>query len=478
MARPRSKVLVEADEVKIDYPSGAPLPYQMEFHNSKAKYRAIIGGYGSGKTTAGVIEAIIQSILYPNNLGLIGRADARRLKLTTMEVFNEICPPQLISKRNEHDGIIEFVNGSRIVYMGLLEEHDAPFKIKSLNLGWFFIDQAEEVSYNIFEDLKYRLRRQNSARCAFLTANPRGKNWIYKVFVSKELLDETEKNLYQYWKVTTYDNPYLPTDYIAQLEKMPPHLYRIYVLGEFEGFTDEVFSIKWENVLIDEIKPFERQNLDEFKKYTFIAGIDYGFRNPSAVVFSYYKQEIGELIVFDEIYEPGLTALELAQKIKDRMFYWGINPIFIIDPSTKQRSGVSGTSIYDELCLYIPMIIPGNNEVRTSISRIQGLFNQGSLKITKNNVNLIEELRNYSWKDEREELAMMEKPSEKISTSKNDHAVDALRYIVNYLYDSGVIFKKIRFSRIVPRDDYKHFQRVYKKLSKRVSQIWQTNPWI
>ena len=211
MGRPK-RIVSSGSGLEINYPSGEPLPYQMEFHSSRARYRAIVGGYGCGKTTAGVIEALKICFLYPGTLGFIGRADTIRLKLTTMEILNEICPPELIRRRNEHDKVVEFINGSRIVYGGLAEEYDSIDKIKSLNLGFFFIDQAEEVSYDVFLALKGRLRRSNSPRCGFIAANPRGKNWIYKLFITKELLSEGENpDDYQAWVVPTYENKYLPS---------------------------------------------------------------------------------------------------------------------------------------------------------------------------------------------------------------------------------------------------------------------------
>lgn len=41
--------------VELDY---QPLPTQARFHASPAKFRAFVGGLGSGKTRAGCVEAL------------------------------------------------------------------------------------------------------------------------------------------------------------------------------------------------------------------------------------------------------------------------------------------------------------------------------------------------------------------------------------------------------------------------------------
>ena len=469
---------VEGEDIRIDYPSGEMLPYQREFHTSKAKYRAIIGGYGCGKTTTGVMEAIIQSLLYPNNLGLIGRADAVRLRLTTMEVLNELLPSRLVVERNEHLRMITLINGSRIIYTGLLEAYDSIEKIKSLNLGWFYIDQAEEIDENVFIELKNRLRRTPSGRCAWITANPRGKNWIYKYFVSKEALSPKDNpEDWQYWKVSSYENKYLPQDYIEELEKLPEHLYKVYVLGEFEGFKDNVFNVNWDDVIVN-YQDFEDtvKNIGWGDKAFFIAGIDYGFRNPTAILFIVLNHS--GIWVFDEIYRSEMTIEDMVQAIKEKEELWGVKFIYVIDPATKQRSALGGTSILDELSLYF-QVIPGNNEIKISIARIQSLFNQGKIKITNNCKNLIKELKEYSWKEEADEW--QGKTQEKISTSKADHAVDALRYAINYLYDSGIVVKtksEIQIPNFEINDDYDKFLRIYSKYSKRFITNFENYPWM
>src|SRR5690349_20252456 len=71
-------------EIKLKY---KPLPKQVEFHSSSAKYRFFGGGWGNGKTSAGCAEAFTLAIEYPGSVGLICRKTRPELKATTQHQF-------------------------------------------------------------------------------------------------------------------------------------------------------------------------------------------------------------------------------------------------------------------------------------------------------------------------------------------------------------------------------------------------------
>src|SRR5690606_29114957 len=61
----------------VTVPKYTPTPKQKEFHQSPAQYRGFIGGFGSGKSVAGAMEAWKHIGLYPGSFGLIGRLSLR-----------------------------------------------------------------------------------------------------------------------------------------------------------------------------------------------------------------------------------------------------------------------------------------------------------------------------------------------------------------------------------------------------------------
>lgn len=126
---------------------------------------------------------------------------------------------------------IELVNGSVIHFRDLKDGTG----LGSMNLGWFYIDEAEEVEEQIFERLKGRLSHKNVGKpSGWLTSNPPNENhWIYKQF---ELNPDLE---YFTIHASTYENKeYLPSGYIEDLEKLPPSWRKKYLEGQY-GFTPD-----------------------------------------------------------------------------------------------------------------------------------------------------------------------------------------------------------------------------------------------
>lgn len=190
-----------------------------------------LGSWRGGKTYAGCQEALKKSIIYPGNCGLIGRKDFTDLRDTTLKTFLEICPEDFIANYNKTEHHIKFVNGSEIYFRELKDG----VGLGSLNLGWFYIDEAEEIEEPIFERLKGRLSLMDVGKTqGWLTTNPPNENhWIYRQF---ELSHDTD---YFTIHASTYENKgHLPAGYIEDLEKLPPSWRKKYLEGQY-GFTPD-----------------------------------------------------------------------------------------------------------------------------------------------------------------------------------------------------------------------------------------------
>lgn len=316
-------------ETKIVIPY-APKEKQSKFHLSPMKYRLYIGAWRAGKSFAGCMEAIKQCMLYPGNVGLIGRKDFTDLRDTTLKTFLGICPYEIIKSYNKTEHHLVFKNDSEIYFRELKERSG----LGSLELGWFYIDEAEEVGEDVYLYLKGRLSSPKTKRqCGWLTSNPPNEDhWLYRHFQLKETQDS------ELIHASTYENrSNLPEGYIEGLESMPASWRKKYLMGEW-GFTPDG-------------KPFHQGFIETMHKRQLVYNTakpiyrawDYGFHHP-AVSFHQIDAK-GRWCILKELMGTDLTIERFGQQVKEfsREHFQNatFNDIDFGDPAGEQKSDKS-----------------------------------------------------------------------------------------------------------------------------------------
>lgn len=201
---------------------------QADFIQSKARHPAYVGSWGTGKSTALIAKAMYLSEQFPGNLGVIFRKEFTDLRDSTVRDFEDYTGLKVNSNR-----AAVLANGSQILFRHLEEMNN----IQNMNLGWFGIEQAEELDNDEqFFKLHGRLRRENCQRSGFIIANTNGHNWIYKLW---KIGTDPEYPLFEANSLQAA--PYLPADTLtswAALESKKPAIYKRFVLNSWdEGDT-------------------------------------------------------------------------------------------------------------------------------------------------------------------------------------------------------------------------------------------------
>jgi hypothetical protein len=111
-----------------------PLPSQRKFHRSSLPYKAYIGGFGSGKTLCGAVEAFLTAMRYPGSYGIVTRWSYRELEATSFKTLLDIIPPSFIESHNKSQMLLRLKNGSTIQGFNL-QNHK---RLTSLNISWFW----------------------------------------------------------------------------------------------------------------------------------------------------------------------------------------------------------------------------------------------------------------------------------------------------------------------------------------------------
>ncbi len=173
--------------------------FQGRFFNAKNRFPAFIGGWGSGKTMWALMKGIYLSQEYENNLGVIVRSKFTDLRDSTMKDFTTWTHKTIPQGTKEAN----YSNGSKIYFRHAKELSG----LQNVNLGWFYIEQAEEFPTSTqFDLLRGRLRR-------ILTPKPKIQEQLLNViskytglmalkevvndwqFLNKRAIDKNGKNI-------------------------------------------------------------------------------------------------------------------------------------------------------------------------------------------------------------------------------------------------------------------------------------------
>jgi hypothetical protein len=222
------------------------IPRQAQFHADPSKFRLYGGAMGGGKSYAGCAEAFRMSWKYPGNRGAIIRKQMTVLKRTTLQTFLRLIPSELIADYNRTEMRITLTNRSEIMFLEADASKDPLFnKLKSLEIGWFFIDEASEVSEGAFAILVSRLRWKlpdgsYPPRLGWMGANPENC-WLKERFIDQNLPG------YSFIPATGADNPMLPDDYLDDMNSIFTEDQKArYIEGHWDVADDPTQLISWQ----------------------------------------------------------------------------------------------------------------------------------------------------------------------------------------------------------------------------------------
>lgn len=364
--------------------------------NSKKRVNAIYGGAGSGKSYT-IAQFLLLRKLYreKDKRILVVRKTLPSLRITAYQlVLDLLSEYQLPHQLNKTEMTIT-VGSSRMLFKNL----DDPEKIKSYEGNYVWIEEATEVSHTDFMQLNLRLRRHTEGlNQMFLSFNPIDQfHWL-----NQDLLGKARGDLADNW--TTYrDNPFLDPTYIEELEHLKDedeNYYRIYTLGKWGVLKNIIYSN------YDVIDKFP-ESFDEV-----IYGLDFGYNNPSTLVWVGIKDQ--EYYLKELLYKTGLTNADLIGELRDNADLIKYAEIYGDSEAPERIEEIrrEGFNIHESK--------KGKGSVKTGIDYVK----RHKLHIHKDSVNLINEIRSYKYKEDKDGH-VLEEP-----VKFRDHAMDAFRYAI------------------------------------------------
>ena len=431
---------------------------QLGFHAMPQRFRAFFGGNQSGKTTAGLVDDIIQAVdeeLVPDHLKFAKRyeppcyvrilaTDMVTLELSTYQKIRQLVPQSaLVGGKwerafNQQQRVLRFANGSMFQFM--------TYKQEVSTMGGATLHRVhydEEPPEDVAQENRLRIMRLGGDE--ILTMTPLlGLTWTYQAIAQKFMRPEYEKKKDAFWEsdyvgitlVDMDDNPYLSEeDKFHALKDYPPEIIEARKKGRFIHFAGLIYGEFDPKVHVIEYAPIWDQEADEYgvsdvpyinPGLNVVVGIDPGLRNRCAVVWGALDAE-DNMYVFDELYEQGRTVSEICELIQRVNAQYKINPLYyVIDPAARNKNFQTGRSDQMEFSDHGIHTIVGQHAVEAGINRVKERLRKQKLFVYSNCKNLIKEFEEYRWR----EAARTGEDGKPQPVKTRDHAMDALRYLI------------------------------------------------
>ncbi len=176
---------------------------QVKFWQSPAKFRAFVGGIGSGKSFAGCVEILRQPA---GSVGMVTAPTYPMLRDATLSTFLDLTRPYgLLAEYRKQEMRARLVNGTTVLF----RTADDPERLRGPNLAWWYGDEASLCDRMLYQIMRGRLRLDPGK--GWLTFTPKGKGWLYDEFVTRATPDHYLVH------ATTDSNTFLPDGFVSGL---------------------------------------------------------------------------------------------------------------------------------------------------------------------------------------------------------------------------------------------------------------------
>lgn len=313
------------------------LKHQVKFIKSDKRHTGLVAGFGAGKSHAGIFKTIKKKLLYSSVDVAYYLPTYPLIRDIAFPKFSEALTELGISfKLNRSDKELIFPNGSRII----LRSMDNPDLIVGYEVGYSLIDEADVLPTDKMKNLFVKILSRNRKRLPNgdinqldFVSTPEGFKFLYHFFVKNPCEDKV------LIKARSYDNPFLPKDYLLAMESQyTPEQLEAYLNGEFVNLiTGSVYRN------YNRIKNATRRTVKSGD--VLHIGMDFNIANMNAVV---HVEENGLRYAVDE-FARAYDTQELCELIKNK--YPNHKIIIYPDSAGKARS-TSGKSDHDIIRSY------------------------------------------------------------------------------------------------------------------------------
>lgn len=360
--------------------------------NLKKRVKVIQGGTSAGKTY-GILPILIDRATKTPRLEIsVVSESIPHLRRGALKDFIKIMQDtgRFISP-NYNKSLLKytFSNGSFIEFFSV----EQPDKLRGARRNILYVNEANNIPFEAYNQLSIRTSDE-----VYVDYNP-----THEFYAHTELIHDVDTDFI----ILTYkDNEGLPDGIVKEIEKAKEkaktskywdNWWRVYGLGQVGSLEGVVFQ-NWKP--ISQV-PSNAKLLGH--------GMDFGYTNDPTTCIACYKLD-NELIFDEVIYRTGLLNSDIKDLLRSNNI--GMSAIYADAAEPKSIAEIRRYGFN----------IKAADKGRDSINYGINILQQYNFKVTKRSVNLIKELRSYTW-DTDKAGNTLNKPIDAFN-----HGIDAMRY--------------------------------------------------
>lgn len=386
---------------------------QKAFATSLDAFPAFVGGFGSGKTAAGIARIMFLKSAFKKCDVAYYLPTYPLVEDIAFKRFPELCERKgWAYKLNKQGSYIDFENAGRIIFRTM----ENPERIVGYEVAHSLLDELDTLKTDKAREVWNKVIARNRQKCAIkntvgVVTTPEGFRFVYDRWVKNPV------DGYKLFKAKTIDNVLnLPEGYIENLQNSyPTALLSAYLDGEFVNLTagsvypefDRTLNASSETIIDNEALHI---------------GLDFNVTKMAAVVHVLRHDEphaVNELTgIFD--------TPAMIQALKSR---YNSHKIFIYPDASgnnrkSQNASESDIALLKQAGFNI-MVNPANPAVKDRVLALNKLIGQRKYKVNPDTCpELVESLERQAY----------DKNGDPDKSAGFDHVLDATGYCIAYRY--------------------------------------------
>lgn len=355
---------------------------QGQFLAMQNKFRAFVGGFGSGKTWVGCQAECAHYWEWPKvNQGYFGPTYSviRDIYYPTVEEVAFTMGLNVDIKQGNHE--VHFYSGRSYRGTTICRTLDRPQTIIGFKIGRASADEldtlpilkAEDCWRKIIARMRYNLPGLRNG--IDVTTTPEGFRFCHKLFV--QLVQENPELAQNYGLIqaSTYDNEAnLPPDYIPSLKEIyPEELVDAYIDGQFVNLTSGTVYRNYDRVRCnstEKIKPNE----------PLFVGQDFNVQKMASAISVQRPDGFHAAAELKDVFDTPDVIKILKERYADK----GHRIIIYPDASAKSRKTVDASKSDIALLTqagFTVRVNPSNPAVKDRVLATNKAFEQGKIKV-------------------------------------------------------------------------------------------------